>query len=568
MDADHGLYLRLSDDFGGTRFGPFEGIEVCLGYDESNDITIPENFGVEEAHAKVLNQEGRGILITPVAQTTAVYVWKGRANKPTQISTPTAVRHGDSFSLVSPQGPRFFIEIDLLPEDVLKSRRSFRGQENLNKDAMKKEARRQAILRVMTTGWGQRFGRIWWFFRSGEAFQPRNIFLMTAILGGWVLGGLTMCGKADADKDNQVLTTQLEDNNNELAQCLEDLGAGDKKGYTLAAQLDRVLGTKSFKYIERYGTREQDLIGRVRFYGKQLYQRRRDHAWLSDPRGGQKDRLRAFNALVKKVQKWKDLDPATQRILPWAGTLHDAYIQDDNTLWGYGKDVRAEDVCRRGPFGMTWTQAYQLELSTQLDLFAEAEEVPTGAEDIYTSLRKSAKRAKGFDRETIPEEPIVLTKRPGGDDDSFCLVVEGTDYRDDPDQIKKKLRPGRGGLPSYDPKKPQNNALIAPATLVKFFGADTKGTDFRDLRMDFTDGLADGLGSISEKGEDDWVLDRTAETIARSAVIPCIRRTVFQDKKLPKKWSGKSDAYDPLACILLQYVIENGDVEGEDQEEE
>jgi|GEM_PF-1581070 len=567
MDADHGLYLRLSDDFGGTRFGPFEGIEVCLGHDESNDITIPENFGVEAAHAKVLNQEGRGILITPVAQTTAVYVWKGRASKPTQISTPTAVRHGDSFSLVSPQGPRFFIEIALLPEDVLKSRKSFRGQENLNKDAMKKEARRQAILRVMTTGWGQRFGRIWWFFRSGEAFQPRNIFMMTAILGGWVLGGITMCGKADAEKEKTAIADEKIACDSQLKACKTALnGTDETKGYTLQAQLDVVLGTNGFRFADEWGTKEVDLIQRVRFYGKQLYQRRRDHAWLSNPRGGQKDRFRKFEALVTKVQGWKELDPATQRILPWAGTLNDAYIQDDDTLWGSGKDVRGEEVCRRGPFGMTWTQAYQLELSTQLDLFAEAEEVPKGSEAIYTSLRKSAKRAKGFDRESIPLEPIVLTKRPGGDDDSFCLVVEGSDYRDSAEQIRKKLRPGRGGLPNYNPKDPDplNDMLIAPAILTKFFAADTKGTDFRDLRMSFTDGLGGGLEIIAEKAEAEWVFERTAETIARAAVIPCIRRTVFQDKKRPTKWGGKSGAYDPLACILLQYVIENGDVVGEE----
>ncbi len=37
------LYLTLAPEFGGTRFGPFEGIEARLGADrERCHITLPE----------------------------------------------------------------------------------------------------------------------------------------------------------------------------------------------------------------------------------------------------------------------------------------------------------------------------------------------------------------------------------------------------------------------------------------------------------------------------------------------------------------------------------------------
>ena len=40
------LYLRLSPEFGGTRFGHFEQRVVRLGSDPSCDIAIAQGFGV------------------------------------------------------------------------------------------------------------------------------------------------------------------------------------------------------------------------------------------------------------------------------------------------------------------------------------------------------------------------------------------------------------------------------------------------------------------------------------------------------------------------------------------
>ena len=52
-------FLQLSPEFGGTRFGPFEVVEIRLGSDpDQNDITLPETLGVAEQHVKVLRQQG------------------------------------------------------------------------------------------------------------------------------------------------------------------------------------------------------------------------------------------------------------------------------------------------------------------------------------------------------------------------------------------------------------------------------------------------------------------------------------------------------------------------------
>ena len=113
------LYLVLSPEFGGTRFGPFEGLEARLGSNkERSHITLPESLGVAKEHCKVIRQGPASLILAPTERTAAVYLWKGDARRPVQVQTPTAVRPGDSFSLVTPEGPRFFIELGELPQEI------------------------------------------------------------------------------------------------------------------------------------------------------------------------------------------------------------------------------------------------------------------------------------------------------------------------------------------------------------------------------------------------------------------------------------------------------------------
>ena len=544
MDQDQALYLRLSEDFGGARFGPFEGVEVGLGSDDSNDICIPESFGVAPEHAKVVIQEGRGILITPVAQTTPIYVWKGRASKPNQISTPTAVRHGDSFALVSAHGPRFFVEIDSLPEEVLAQRRNFRGKENLTKDAMKKEARRRMFLRVMTTGWGQRIGKAWWFVRSGQIFLPRNIFKIVGIGGGWVMGTLAMCSKADSEAELVADQEKLD---------AEKERTGNMDYITLGQQLSRVTGLRSFEYLLPL---EEELAGKIREKAKRLYARKNAHAWLTNPAKAGSGRLTKFMSNHEQIQEWTKIDEDTRRLLPWAGASGRAFRDnDDNSWWALEKDSEGNKVCHRGPLSMTWTQAAQLGMDTKLDFFAL--DLPQEGDETTKALQTSARRVQSFDRESITESLSLVTRHPEGTDDSYCRVVEGNDARDSLSGLESALRSGRGGLPEFDP----DSHHLSTATLMKFFSADTKGADFSGgaAVIDFRDSLAGGLAT-AESDAIPWVIDRTAETIAAAAVLPCVRRTEFRDNELPDSLAGENGGYQPIDCILLRYVVEYGDV--------
>ena len=83
---DLALYLNLSHEFGGGRFGPFEGLEVRLGSDrERCHVVLPESFGVTKQHCKLIRQGDGGLILAASERTAAgertaaVFVWKGDA---------------------------------------------------------------------------------------------------------------------------------------------------------------------------------------------------------------------------------------------------------------------------------------------------------------------------------------------------------------------------------------------------------------------------------------------------------------------------------------------------------
>ena len=67
-------YLQLSPEFGGTRFGPFRGVEIRLGSDpDANDISLPADLGVAPQHLKVLQQGENTFIIAPVDRTALAF---------------------------------------------------------------------------------------------------------------------------------------------------------------------------------------------------------------------------------------------------------------------------------------------------------------------------------------------------------------------------------------------------------------------------------------------------------------------------------------------------------------
>ncbi len=505
------LYLRLTPEFGGTRFGPFEGIEVVLGSDGSSaDITLPDSLGVLPVHVRVMRQQDNSMILAPAERTATVFLYKQGARGPAQIDTPTAVRSGDSFALVTESGPRFVIEIDELPQEIKDARDkkpSIRDK-RLTGGAMAKEARRQAFTRVLVTGPGQFVQRAWTFVKSGAIFQPRYIFLALTMAGGYVWAGGLSC-------KGQKTVGLLESQSVKLEQCNKDLGftenmgeAGESTFPELVAQVLQEKGGVGLALESDTALRDE-----VWMQAKLIHTQLRNYRWLIESRGS---KANVFADWRERLLANENLDAEFVKVFPYVAA--DASRHDDEFI--KIEDSQTDDVCARGIAHMTYRQALHLGLDSQLDALVPAAKMADYKNDKQLheqALRVTLESAGVGDfPETFDTTVHEFTKGQGG-----CVYVTGDDDRDRTNKITSKLVKHLGAEANQVPF-PEESEHATSARLAKYFATDIPGTDYRrsgggpDFSQFPASTVLAGLGS---KGG--WALQQTALTIARSIVIPC-----------------------------------------------
>jgi len=210
-------YLLLAPEFGGTKFGPFSGMEIRLGSDPSrNDVVLPEALGVLPEHVRVLSQGNDSFIVAPTERTAGVYVWRA-GQRAKQILTPMAVTGGadtftaDAFSLVTADGPKFYI----VREEVKKAAGEMgnsiaKAKKRLSSGSILEEIKRVGIVWLVTTELGKMGRVLYTFFRSGAFLHPRYVVGYGLTMIGWVFAGGTACmafniasnkGVAEAETD-------------------------------------------------------------------------------------------------------------------------------------------------------------------------------------------------------------------------------------------------------------------------------------------------------------------------------------------------------------------------------
>jgi hypothetical protein len=144
----------------------------------------------------VLQQGEESFIIAPVDRTATVYIWRQNSNKPKQITTPMAVKRGDGFSLVTPEGPRFYIIQEHLQKD-----RNQVGQTFAEK-AMKRmptsrglleEIKRRGMAKVFSTRIGNFAMYAYRFVVTGQIFNPIYVVAGIMMVSGWIFAGGASC---------------------------------------------------------------------------------------------------------------------------------------------------------------------------------------------------------------------------------------------------------------------------------------------------------------------------------------------------------------------------------------
>ncbi len=534
-------YLSLTRAFGGTRFGPFEGLEVRLGSDPDRcHIVLPEALGVVKEHVRLIRQGPLNLILAPADRTATVFLYKQNERRPTQLYTPTAVRPGDSFALVTQDGPRFVIEADELPEEVKAQRDEARkvatGRKRLSAESMATETKRQIWTRLLVLGPAQIAQRAWLYVKSGAIYQPRNIFLALTIASGWIFGGVMSCRGGKTRTALAASQTRVESCQEELGFA-EDLSKKeDLKIYDLAQMITRstVLGTTLRE--------DKDLYALVKKKARTMYANQSAYEWFYTASGNQ---ARSFQTWQERVLEREGIHPDTAKLLVWLGAHPGNRRHQD---YGTTYDSEGEYSCVLGPANLTYRQSVRLGVDAMPDAyhFGNIEEIASSNE--LMEQKVAAALAKFL--QTPPEgAEYDVNSLPSNDE--HCIHQDGSDDRKTPTKVLTQLA---RSIPDDSRLLPVSGTVHAPtAWLAMFFSMDLVRYD---PALSFQGSSASSAISNYDKGKD-WVLEQTAEIISRAMVLPCLLRLEGDDESV-KAMLGES-APTKFPCLYLSYELQRGE---------
>ncbi len=535
---DIALYLTLTPEFGGTRFGPFEGIECRLGSNKDRcHITIPDGLGVQREHCKVLRQGPANLILTPTERSAGLYLWKGDARSPVQVSTPTAVRPGDSFALVTPDGPRFIIELARLPDDVIASR-SNKGKKTargLTAEKFANEGRRMALARLFTIGPLQLLSKAYYFVVSGTIWQPRYLITGVIMLGGYVAMGASSCAALKFKADAFTATKKAD-------TCTENLAYANNMGGSVENfQFDQLAAT--ILGVPEIGTalkKDDQLLGKVKEEAKSIAANPDPYSWMFE----ETNRVEDFAKFRERVEKSDSLDVATKRLVPYLAATKNR-LQGN---WDAVLDSKQAESCGRGPIRLTYRQAKNLGLTASyLDAYVQGD-ATVEANDDPTRTKLLAKTAEAAGEPTptseIPSTAEIL--RQGA---ATCVYGMGDDDRENENKVVGMLV-DQIGKDAEGLQNPEDGQGVV-ARIAKIFAADIPGNNWAGSRpptLSFAKGTV--AGSLKDAPGGDWVLAKTAEVIARAMMIPC-DGVLNRDKKKVEATFGHLP--DAVPCLVLNY---------------
>ena len=532
MAQNNQLFLQLSEAFGGTRFGPFLGNEVKLGSDPAPqcDITLPSAMGVFPLHVRLVVQGDGSIIVGPGERSAAITVWRGGA-KGRSIASPVALSHGDSFALVSETGPKFtLLYIQAERQKVGAPRK--RGPKMPTKKGLIAEIKRLGLAKAISSKVGQNLASGYHFVVSGAIFQPRYI-----IMGVTMAGSFLMAGGAGLFAFN--LSDKLDSSESELSEIKGDLA--DCEGYkgespTIASLVADILGDDEWR-----STLENDDILMAEFKSKlgNKFKNSTNHKKI-DKLGKSTSSNVPFNKVRRNLSKTK-MKESLVTVLSYAAF-------GKGSGWQKISNTSGEDVCGRGPLGLTYGQAHNLGLREfQLDAYVsrklvDGEDLEGKRNALLLTSERIDDDAADFDIDVVTSEPIG---KQGG---KQCLYIEGEDDRIEMKMLGKALNTALGNSADGVPKA--GDDFWIAARLYKLYAADVK-ENFETL--DFSTG--DAPSSVLEAAdisdaEKESITDSVAEAMAWAVATPC--RMILEGNNKPPEHLGTLPG--EISCIYIAYL--------------
>lgn len=549
------LYLRLAPEFGGTRFGPFEGAEVRLGTDkDNNDIVLAASLGVFESHLRILRQGPQDLILAPVDRSAPVFLYSRGRGRPKQITSAVAIKSGDAIALVTEKGPRFIVELDELPEEIKKEReearrggggggRFGRFGKKLSGEKFKQEGKRQIWTRLLTTGPGQFLQRGYTFVASGQIFLPRNLIMLAtaafAVGGGWIFGGAQGCKSRGLKKDVGTWTRKYEDCEQRVAITSADRSPEEMEFSDLAGQ---ILGDSG---VTDALQKEDALLEMVRAAAVDIT-KNIDNYKVTNPTA----KHPYFD--MREALLGTELDELTATLLAYT-----AVDRPDQMGFSQVPDSSGRPTCGRGPMHVTYRQARQLGLNPALDALLTknpAEYLEPSGEALRIEALGATASAAG-ERDWLQSGQSIIAMGATLDNKNTCLYVDSEEGDDRTrraklaNAVERSVRPERDGMPLLE----ENHYPLAAVAM--FFAHDMTVINWeeRGAALPMAEGIGPSLKPHGDEGQ--WVLERTAEVMARSVVIPC--HAMLSDKNTQDISEAYGTEPNVIDCLVLNWKLNN-----------
>jgi hypothetical protein len=553
-------FLELAPEFGGTRFGPFKGMEIRLGSDPgSNDITLPENLGVLANHVKLISQGDGSFIVAPVERTAGVFTFRSGGSAK-QVTSPVAIQgasdtySADSFSLVTPEGPRFYVLLVRQQQEGKTKESDFdRAKKRLSGKSLWSELKRQGITMFLTTFLGREVQRWGTFIKTGAIFRPRVLISGAVMAAGWLFtGGLALVACQAAVGQKKVET--------ELTQCndkVASLGADTNGNPQFEVFIAKVLGENGV--ADQRWTRalknDTDFTDIVRQQMSALY---KNPKRLDQLRWVYRKKNSDFTKTAKamKAAGWQ---PHLVRTMSYLAAVEGS--GEDEREWIFLEaDSMGAEACGRGPLAVTWRQAQNLGLTgVELDApLAMSKYASAGDPQKQEALMANMSSLRNFNSDgyTIKE---IHASMANNMQEMMCLHdgVENPEETQDPrsalklEELMKQLNASVGKTGKKVASIDGDNGVLS--RLLRYWAADSKGgIDGLDLA---TEGTMTPILKSDAKPVADYALQKSAETLAKAAIIPCLWHDDKDKANIDLTKTLGAAAPAPMDCIILQGII-------------
>ncbi len=502
-------FLQLSQEFGGTRFGPFDTVEIRLGSDPSrNDITLPESLGVGPEHVKILKQQDGSFIVAPIDRTAAVFFWRSNSRKSKQISAPMAVQGGDGFSLVTPEGPRFYLMVEADPASIAEAAKESEGPDIGGMASGKgkgvlREIKRVGLAKVMTTNVGHFFQNAGRMIVTGQIFSPMYIVMGMTMASGWLFAGGASCTALSFNKSKGNYQSQL-------TNCKDQLGVSDdEEGSepTVAILTKRILINRDWQSsIEN----DKDLYQAYAQQLRMIFAAPDKYKWAYAKKSGS---YAKFKAALEDTGMPEDL----VRVMSYAAALP---RQGGERDWSTVVNSDDDEACGRGPLALTYAQGYRLGL-TNLQFDAMVDRHMATSNDLEEMTKALKSTASRIDAPTNFDQDLITSSNANLMGGMECMYIKGDDDRDDLKELASSIQRTLGasnnsGLPR------ESEAYWIAARVTKLYGMDFRlGYDELDLAQNLAPSMSMAQQGI-KKGRATYAINQAAAVIARAVAVPCL----------------------------------------------